>query len=91
MSVKNLVATISCEGGYDGCVGIFHVEVDTAAKIPEGWDLMDVIKDSVRGGMNVTDDIRGSSSVQDDQMLCPACTAYKDRVTEDEEIQGVDE
>lgn len=79
MSVLKVEAAIECEG----CGHHFKVDVDTGGSIPEGWDLMDVIKDSVRGG-HIVDSMESCCSVQNDKMLCAVCTGLEDERGEED-------
>ena len=78
MAIISLIAAIECEG----CGKHFRVAVETGDFVPEGWDLPDIIKDAVRGGDVVPERGQpvtlGSCSVQDDKMLCIACTDKAD-------------
>jgi hypothetical protein len=73
----------------DGCGKDFVVAIDPATKIPEGWDLVEVARDAIRGGEVVTQTgkhttttsgLLGSSSVQHDMNLCPRCTSIADDI-----------
>jgi hypothetical protein len=90
MSVLQVEAAIECEG----CGAHFRVKVETGGNIPRGWDMMDVVKNAVRGGHTITPkgqvvDLAASCSVQDDKMLCPKCTRETDaeNTEEDEDEQ----
>jgi hypothetical protein len=93
MSIINLKAAISC----DGCGDHFRVWIDTAANIPDGWDLCDLITDQVRGGHG--EDMKGnhfgiagSCSVQAGLHLCPKCTKAVDAsVPEDGDREPTEE
>jgi hypothetical protein len=88
MTLRWLRAAWQC----DGCGKDFVVAIDQGRAIPQGWDLMEVARDAIRGGEAVTQTgkhtshtsgILGSCSVQADMNLCPDCTRVADDIGDD--------
>ncbi len=79
MSVKVIRAFIAC----DECGREFSVAIEETTHPPPGWSMWDVAKDAVRGSLEYNERDAGhwhiSSSVQDEKMLCAACTVTYDR------------
>lgn len=86
MGIVNIRATIAC----DGCAREFRVEMDPAAGPWADASLADYAEDAVRGGEVVPERGKqvdlGSCSVQDDKLLCPACTTEADALAGDPDI-----
>jgi len=74
MSIIHIVALVEC----DKCGYRFQVAMEESRKVPKDWTLFDCAEDAVRGGIDVVDGI-GSTSVQDNQMLCTDCTKKIDQ------------
>lgn len=76
-------ARVECEACGKG----FTVALDSGLDCPLGWSVFDLAKDAVRGGEIVEEAGKRielkSSSVQDDKMLCGACTDDADAAGEE--------
>lgn len=87
MKLIEVRATFEC----DGCGRQFSVEVDPAASAPQGWDMMNVAIDAVRGSVGYKSRIgSGPSSVQNDKCLCGDCTRKEDTKTPEPEPDYID-
>lgn len=76
MSLINIIATIACDECGDG----FSVYLDPATELYDNC-LFDIAENEVRGGNSLVSDENplGSTSVQDDKMLCVSCTKKFDK------------
>jgi hypothetical protein len=87
----------------DGCGKDFIVEIDTGWKPPAEWDFVDIARDAVAGGSQVTIEPLGkhhitthvglvdSCSIQHDMMLCKDCTRIADEIGDDNYQPSKDE
>lgn len=75
MRVEWIKASVQC----DACGRHFVQRVDPGRLIPEGWDLMDVIRDEIRGGA-----LSACPSVQVGMVLCATCTTKADAIGDED-------
>lgn len=84
MPLNRMLAEFDC----DRCGRKFHVSLEPAEPIPQGWSQHDCAVDAARGGVGyrADDDQDGlgySSVVGDLECLCATCTLKQDELEEE--------
>lgn len=73
--VESVKANVQCEG----CGNYFRVSLDPGRDWPAGWDIVDMIKETLLNGS-----IMSSPSYQADMVLCVPCTNAADAIGDDD-------